>query len=258
MCGSYLEIVRLRACFRGGQRVYGRFGHFDLHHLLRAQRRGGMRTDMGYRRRRASPNTSRLQSEEGCSSEAPYAAHRTGEKKKNPSSSGLKKRKKRSVLHRGGARNDKTISEESQTDRTEASSLEQCAQVRTKCGSVPGVSVCGCEGCGNRFTLEYGNRIHTFTCDLLGFSRFSHGGCTSDTGIQRGNQTVWSIQSGDIQTGITGREIQGAGEDQQIAPLNVCIAQAHTLLIERVLTRVCWDLEQHNTSTWFGSYLRNR
>lgn len=90
------------------------------------------------------------------------------------------------------------------------------------------------------------------------FPRFSHGEYTSDFGIQRGNRTVRSIQSGDIQTGITGREIQGAGGDQQIAPLNVCIAQAHTVLIERVLKRVCWDLEQHNTSTWFGSYLRNR
>lgn len=50
--------------------------------------------------------------------------------------------------------------------------------------------------------------------------------------------------SGPAQTGVTGREIQGAGEDQQIAPLNVSIAQAHALLLERVLKGVRMNLEQ--------------
>lgn len=42
----YLKIVRLGACFHSRQRVYGRFGHFDLHHLSSAQG-GGIHADMG-------------------------------------------------------------------------------------------------------------------------------------------------------------------------------------------------------------------
>lgn len=54
----YLEIVRLGASFHCRQRVYGRFGHFDLHHLPRAQR-GGIRTDMGSWREQGAPNASK-------------------------------------------------------------------------------------------------------------------------------------------------------------------------------------------------------
>lgn len=39
----YLKILRLRAGFHGRQRVHRRFGHFDLHHLSKAQG-GGMHT----------------------------------------------------------------------------------------------------------------------------------------------------------------------------------------------------------------------
>lgn len=60
----YLKIVRLRACFHSRQWVYGRFGHFDLHHLLRAQG-GGMHTDMGYWRKQATPNTSICSTDSG-------------------------------------------------------------------------------------------------------------------------------------------------------------------------------------------------
>lgn len=58
------------------------------------------------------------------------------------------KKKKKKVCCDERGRNEKTIGEESQTDRSEASSPEQCAQVHTKYGSVPGVSACacGCEG----------------------------------------------------------------------------------------------------------------
>lgn len=52
----YLEIVRLGAGFHGRQRVYGRFGHFDLHHILRAQG-GGMHIDMGYWRKQEASDT---------------------------------------------------------------------------------------------------------------------------------------------------------------------------------------------------------
>lgn len=51
----YLEIVRLGARFHGRQWVYGRFGHFDLHHLPRAQGRG-THTDMGSWRRQPAPS----------------------------------------------------------------------------------------------------------------------------------------------------------------------------------------------------------
>lgn len=60
----YLEIVGLGASFHGRQRVYGRLGHFDLHHLPRA-RGGGMRTDMGSCGRRRAPNLKTGQSAAG-------------------------------------------------------------------------------------------------------------------------------------------------------------------------------------------------
>lgn len=54
----YLEIVRLRTGFHGRQRLYGRLGHFDLHHLSRPRQRG-THTDMGLRRsKRGAANTS--------------------------------------------------------------------------------------------------------------------------------------------------------------------------------------------------------
>ena len=59
----YLEVVRLGAAgLHGRQRVYGRFGHFDLHHLLRAQG-GELRADMGHRRKQATPNASMCNNE---------------------------------------------------------------------------------------------------------------------------------------------------------------------------------------------------
>lgn len=75
---TYLEIVWLRAGFRSRQRVYRRFGHFDLHHLLRAQG-GGMRTDMGYwRKQRGIQNTSE------CIKDSEEAAHSAETERKRP------------------------------------------------------------------------------------------------------------------------------------------------------------------------------
>lgn len=96
--------------------------------------------------------------------------HRTG-RGGNPSSSGFEKKKKEKEvcyieggleMIRRSAKNPRPIG----LKRHRSSSARRSVLSAALCR---GCQVCGCEGCGNRFTLEYGNRIHTFTCYLLGF-----------------------------------------------------------------------------------------
>lgn len=177
--------------------------------------------------------------------------------KKNPSSSGFEKKEVCYIeggleMIRRSAKNPRPIGLKRHRSSSERRSVLSAALCR-------GCQVCGCEGCGNRFTLEYGNRIHTFTCYLLGFPPDFHTVSIPVTLESKEEIGLCGASTVEIFKLVSlGGRFRVQGGDQQIAPLNVCIAQAHTLLIERVLKRVCWDLEQHNTSTWFGSYLRNR
>lgn len=125
----YLEIVRLGASFHGRQRVYGRLGHFDLHHLPRAQG-GGIRTDMGSCKRRRAPNLKTGESAAG-------KRHRD----RTYDGKGLlmspAEREKGSLVEESARSAMRLKSSVRDGSVTAGANVE----VRTKCASVPGVSV---------------------------------------------------------------------------------------------------------------------